>query len=61
MASDRGRGASGVVAWLLVAVLALVATEYWDPFRGALPVLAGVVTVWLIGERRLAKRTEDRP
>lgn len=62
MASDRGKAAAGIVAWLLVAALALIATEYWDSFWGALPVLGAVVIVWLIGERVLEERgMSDEP
>ena len=52
----RGAGkiAAGVIAWLLVGALALVATEYWDPLWGAIPVLAAVIVMWLVGERVLA-------
>jgi phosphatidylglycerophosphate synthase len=57
-ASDIGKAAVGITAWLLVGVLALIATEYWDPFWGALPVLAAVVAMWLIGERVLATDQE---
>ena len=58
-ASDVGKLVSGVIAWLLVAALAVIATEYWDALWGALPVLAAVVAMWLIGERLLASSAED--
>jgi hypothetical protein len=58
--SDLGKALAGVVAWLLVGALALVAVEFWDAFWGALPVLAAVVVMWLIGERVLAGGTEER-
>lgn len=54
------RAVAGIVAWLLVAALALVATEYWDPLWGALPVLVAVVAMWLVGERLLAVEGASR-
>lgn len=60
MRADAVRAVAGIVAWLLVAALALVATEYWDPLWGALPVLVAVVGMWLVGERLLAVEGETR-
>jgi hypothetical protein len=58
--TDAVRAVAGIVAWLLVAALALVATEYWDPLWGAFPVLVAVVAMWLVGERLLAVEGESR-
>lgn len=60
MRTDAVRAVAGIVAWLLVAALALVATEYWDPLWGAFPVLVAVVAMWLVGERLLAVEGESR-
>lgn len=57
-AQSAGKVAAGVIAWLLVGALALVATEYWDPLWGAFPVLAAVVLMWLVGERVLRAPAE---
>ncbi len=54
--SDVARAVLGITVWLLIGVLALVATEFWDPFWGALPVLAAIVVAWLLGERILTPR-----
>lgn len=51
---DFGKAVAGIIAWAIVAALALVATEYWDAFWGALLVLAAVIAMWLVGERILA-------
>jgi hypothetical protein len=53
--SNVSRAAVGIIVWLLIGVLALVATEYWDPFWGALPVLAAIVVAWFVGERVLSE------
>lgn len=58
--TDAVRAVAGIVAWLLVAALALVATEYWDPLWGAFPILVAVVAMWLVGERLLAVEGESR-
>jgi hypothetical protein len=42
---------AGIVAWLAVALVAVVAVENWDPLWGFFPVAAAVVAAWLIGER----------
>ncbi len=51
--------AAGVIAWLLVGALALVATEYWDALWGAIPVLVAVVVMWLLGERMIHPEKSD--
>lgn len=56
--SDLSKGVAGIVAWLLVAVLAVITVEFWGGFWGALPVLVAVVAMWLIGERVLASSEE---
>lgn len=40
----------GVVAWVLVAALALFAVDQWDPFWGFFPVAAAVIGAWAVGE-----------
>ncbi len=57
-AGSAGKALAGVIAWVLVGALALVATEYWDPLWGAFPVLAAVVLMWLVGERVLRDEPE---
>jgi hypothetical protein len=42
---------AGVIAWLLVGALAVIAVEFWGGLWGALPVLAAIVIAWYIGER----------
>lgn len=56
--SNAGRALAGIIVWVLIGALALVATEYWDPFWGALPVLAAIVVAWLVGERVLTNDEE---
>lgn len=41
----------GIVAWLAVAVVAVIAVENWDPLWGFFPVAAAVAAAWLVGER----------
>lgn len=49
--SDLLLSLAGVVAWLAVAVVAVVAVENWDPVWGFFPVAAAVVAAWVVGER----------
>lgn len=56
--SEAGRAIVGAVVWVLIGVLALVATEYWDAFWGAFPVLAAIVVAWFLGERVLTEHEE---
>lgn len=48
--SEVGKAVLGVTAWLLVAALALVAVDRWDPLWGFFPVAAAVVAAWAVGE-----------
>lgn len=48
----------GIVAWLLVAVLAMVAVDQWDPLWGFFPVAAAVIAAWAIGEWATSPETD---
>ncbi len=45
-----GKVAIGVVAWIGVAVLAVIAPANWEGFWGFLPVAIAVVVAWAVGE-----------
>lgn len=57
--SERRKAIAGLVAWLAVAVLALVAVEMWDPFWGFFPVAAAVIAAWAIGEWATRRGVRD--
>lgn len=48
--SELGKAVAGIGAWVLVALLALLAVDRWDPLWGFFPVAAAVVVAWAIGE-----------
>lgn len=48
----------GVIAWIGVAILAVVAAANWDAFWGAFPVAAAVVVAWAVGEWVMRDETE---